>query len=55
MNPPTKISIEHFPFVKENSIEETFRFDPCIRFVTVQIFQKVRFILIALKKKTFNC
>ena len=48
---PTKVSIKNFAFVQGDSFDKLF-FVPCIRFVTVQLIQKL-FLLISLDVQTF--
>ena len=43
--PPTKISMKNFPFAEYNSFNNVFFSDPCIGFVSVQIFQRFPFFL----------
>ena len=50
---PANVSIENFPLLKYDSIN-IFCFDPCGRFVTVQIFQEVPLLLISIDIQTFT-
>ena len=47
MIPPTKVPIEHFPFVKASQLTNLC-FHSRIGFMTVQITQREQFILISL-------